>query len=156
MLKENEIRRADQTIISYDDLKRELSLDINSDVNIAVGSDSQVLPNHISFVTTICVHFPGRGGKFYFVKNKQSSRLFPNMRLRIMNEVFLSIEAANDIDEMISRKAEVHVDIGSEERVSKTSKFCKEFIGIVNASGFICKIKPESWASYIADKFTKS
>jgi predicted RNase H-related nuclease YkuK (DUF458 family) len=73
-----------------------------------------------------------------------------------MNEVFLSIEAANDIDEMISRKAEVHVDIGSEERVSKTSKFCKEFIGIVNASGFICKIKPESWASYIADKFTKS
>ena len=156
MLKENEIRRADQTIISYDDLKRELSLDINSDVNIAVGSDSQVLPKHISFVTTICVHFTGRGGKFYFVKSKQSSRLFPNMRLRIMNEVFLSIEAANDIDEMISRKAEVHVDIGSEERVSKTSKFCKEFIGIVNASGFICKIKPESWASYIADKFTKS
>lgn len=156
MLKENEIRRADQTIISYDDLKRELSLDINSDVNIAVGSDSQVLPNHISFVTTICVHFPGRGGKFYFIKNRLSSKSFPNMRLRIMNEVFLSIEAANDIDEMISRKVEVHVDIGSEERVSKTSKFCKEFIGIVNASGFICKIKPESWASYIADKFTKS
>lgn len=156
MLKENEIRRADQTIISYDDLKKELSLDANSNADIAVGSDSQVLPNHISFVTTICVHYPGRGGKFYFIKNKQSSRSFPNMRLRIMNEVFLSIEAANDIDEMISKKVEVHVDIGSEERISKTSRFCKEFIGIVNSSGFVCKIKPESWASYVADKFTKS
>lgn len=156
MLKENQIRRVDQTIISYDDLKRELSLDVNSNADIAVGSDSQVLTNHTSFVTTICIHYPGRGGKFYFIKNRESSRLFPSMRLRIMNEVFLSIEAANDIDEMISRKVEVHIDIGSEERVSKTSKFCKEFIGIVNASGFICKIKPESWASYVADKFTKS
>jgi len=156
MLKENQIRRADQTIISYDDLKRELSLDVNSNADIAVGSDSQVLTNYTSFVTTICIHYPGRGGKFYFIKNRESSRSFPSMRLRIMNEVFLSIEAANDIDEMISKKVEVHVDIGSEERVSKTSKFCKEFIGIVNASGFICKIKPESWASYVADKFTKS
>lgn len=156
MLKENQIRRADQTIISYDDLKKELSLDVNSNADIAVGSDSQVLTNYTSFVTTICIHYPGRGGKFYFIKNRESSRSFPSMRLRIINEVFLSIEAANDIDEMISRKVEVHVDIGSEERVSKTSKFCKEFIGIVNASGFICKIKPESWASYVADRFTKS
>jgi predicted RNase H-related nuclease YkuK (DUF458 family) len=156
MLKENEIRRADQTFISYDDFQKELSLDSESGADIAVGSDSQVLPNHISFVTTICVHYPGRGGKFFFVKNREASRLFPNMRLRIMNEVFLSIEAANDIEEIISKKVEVHVDIGSEERVSKTSRFCKEFIGIVNSSGFVCKIKPDSWASYVADKFTKS
>jgi len=156
MLKENEIRRADQTFISYDDFQKELSLDSESGADIAVGSDSQVLPNHISFVTTICIHYPGRGGKFFFVKNREASRLFPNMRLRIMNEVFLSIEAANDIEEMISRKAEVHLDIGGEERVSKTSRFCKEFIGIVNSSGFVCKIKPESWASYVADRFTKS
>jgi predicted RNase H-related nuclease YkuK (DUF458 family) len=156
MLKENEIRRADQTFISYDDFQKELSLDSESGADIAVGSDSQVLPNHISFVTTICIHYPGRGGKFFFVKNREASRLFPNMRLRIMNEVFLSIEAANDIEEMISKKVEVHVDIGSEERVSKTSRFCKEFIGIVNSSGFVCKIKPDSWASYVADKFTKS
>ena len=156
MLKENEIRRADQTFISYDDFQKELSLDSESGADIAVGSDSQVLPNHISFVTTICVHYPGRGGKFFFVKNREASRLFPNMRLRIMNEVFLSIEAAHDIEEIISKKVEVHVDIGSEERVSKTSRFCKEFIGIVNSSGFVCKIKPDSWASYVADKFTKS
>lgn len=156
MLKENEIRRADQTFISYDDFQKELSLDSESGADIAVGSDSQVLPNHISFVTTICIHYPGRGGKFFFVKNREASRLFPNMRLRIMNEVFLSIEAANDIEEIISKKVEVHVDIGSEERVSKTSRFCKEFIGIVNSSGFVCKIKPDSWASYVADKFTKS
>lgn len=156
MLKENEIRRADHTIISYDDFAKELSIDSDSRANIAVGSDSQVLPHHISFVTTICVHYPGLGGKFFFIKNRQSSRSFPNMRLRIMNEVFLSIEAANDIEEIISKKVEVHVDIGSEERTSKTSRFCKEFIGIVNSSGFVCKIKPDSWASYVADKFTKS
>lgn len=150
------IRRPDQTIITLDEFVKEIEPEINSDAKIAVGSDSQVLSNHISFVTTICIHYPGRGGKFFYIKDKVNKKSFPNMHLRIMNEVFLSIEAANDLDKIINRKAEIHIDIGSEERGSKTSKYSKQFIGIVNSSGFECKIKPESWASYVADRFTKS
>ena len=82
--------------------------------------------------------------------------MFPTMHLRLMNEVFLSIEAANDLREIISKKAEVHIDVGAEDRGSRTSKYSKQFAGIVTSSGFDCKIKPESWASYVADKFTKS
>jgi predicted RNase H-related nuclease YkuK (DUF458 family) len=78
------------------------------------------------------------------------------MYLRIMNEVFLSIEAANDLSKIIPKKIEVHVDVGGEDRDSKTSRLSRQFVGIVNSSGFQCRIKPDSWASYIADRFTKS
>lgn len=156
MLQESTIRRPDQSIISYDDFKLEMALESNSDAEIAVGSDSQVLAGHISFVTTICIHYPGRGGKFFYVKDKGSKKAFPTMHLRLMNEVFLSLEAANDLNQIITKKAEVHIDVGGEDKGSKTSRFSKQFIGIVNSSGFQCRIKPDSWASYVADKFTKS
>jgi predicted RNase H-related nuclease YkuK (DUF458 family) len=156
MLETSTIRRPDQTVIGYDEFKKELIEGLFSDTQIAIGSDSQVLPSHISFVTTICIHHPGRGGKFFYIKDRVSSKMFPTMHLRIMNEVFLSIEAANDLRGIISKKAEVHIDIGAEDRGSRTSKYSKQFAGIVTSSGFECKIKPESWASYIADRFTKS
>ncbi len=156
MLQESTIRRPDQSIISYDDFKLEIASEINSDAEIAVGSDSQVLSGYISFVTTICVHYPGRGGKFFYIKEKENKKTFPTMHLRLMNEVFLSLEAANDLNQILPKKAEVHIDIGAEDRGSKTSRFSKQFIGIVNSSGFQCRIKPESWASYVADRFTKS
>ena len=156
MLEESIIRRPDQTIISYDDFKSEIESDKNVEIKLAVGSDSQVLLSHISFVTTICIHYPGRGGKFFYIKERQNKKAFPTMHLRLMNEVFLSLEAANDLNKIISQKAEIHIDIGGEDKSSKTAKFSKQFIGMVSSSGFQCKIKPESWASYVADRFTKS
>jgi predicted RNase H-related nuclease YkuK (DUF458 family) len=156
MLEISTIRRPDQTTITYDEFKSEILSEAFSDAEIAVGSDSQVLPTHISFVTVICVHYPGRGGKFFYIKDRVNPKSFPTMHLRLMNEVFLSIEAANDLRSIISRKAEVHIDVGHEERGSRTSKYSKQFAGIVTSSGFECRIKPDSWASYVADRFTKS
>lgn len=156
MLETSTIRRPDQTVITYEDFKKEIIQDSFSDIHIAVGSDSQVLPTHISFVTVICVHYPGRGGRFFYIKDRVNPKSFPTMHLRIMNEVFLSIEAATDLRKIISQKAEVHIDVGHEDKGSKTSKYSKQFSGIVTSSGFECRIKPDSWASYVADRFTKS
>jgi predicted RNase H-related nuclease YkuK (DUF458 family) len=156
MLNESKIQRANQTVISYAELEKELLSNISSASKIAVGSDSQILPHHISFVTTICIHDPGHGGKFFFIKKKENKNLFHNMRNRIMNEVMLSLDIANDIQSITNRKVEVHIDVGEDELKSKTSKFSKEFLGIVNSFGFEGKIKPDSWASYVADRFTKS
>jgi len=156
MLETSTIRRPDQSIISFDEFKSELLSEAFSDSIIAVGSDSQTLPQHISFVTTICIYNPGRGGRFFYVKDRVSPKSFPTMHLRIMNEVFLSIEAANDLLKITSKKAEVHIDVGAEGIGSKTSKYSRQFAGIVNSSGFECRIKPDGWASYVADRFTKS
>ena len=156
MLNESKIQRANQTVISYAELEKELLSNISSASKIAVGSDSQILPHHISFVTTICIHDPGHGGKFFFIKKKENKNLFHNMRNRIMNEVMLSLDIANDILDMTGLKVEVHIDIGSDEKVSKTSRLYKELSGIVSSSGYECKIKPDSWASYVADRFTKN
>ena len=156
MIKENTIRKPDQSIITSEQLKDELSSLIDSEAKVAIGSDSQVLSHYTHFVTTICIHYPGYGGKFFYIKKKEFSNLFPNMRLRILNETLLSLEAANDILDMTGLKVEVHIDIGSDEKVSKTSRLYKELSGIVSSSGYECKIKPDSWASYVADRFTKN
>jgi predicted RNase H-related nuclease YkuK (DUF458 family) len=156
MIKESIIRKPDGTIISFEEFILELKKNNLKEGDIAVGSDSQVLGNKVSFVTTICILNPGLGGKFFYVKEKIDLSYFKNLRMRIMNEVILSISIASELQEIIPTKIEVHLDIGSDEMRSRTSKFRSEFTGMVQASGFVCRIKPESWASYVADKFTKS
>ncbi len=156
MIEKSTIRRPDQSIISYDDFIKQIVDEAFSDAEIAIGSDSQVLDTHISFVTCICIHYPGRGGKFFIIKDRENRKSFPNMRLRLMNELFRSIEVANDLKKIISKDVDIHADIGYEEKKSPTAKFAKEFIGIANSMGYNCYIKPDSWASYIADRFTKS
>ena len=68
MIETSTIRCPDQSIISYDDFVRQIVDEAFSDSEIAIGSDSQVLDTHVSFVTCICIHYPGRGGKFFFIK----------------------------------------------------------------------------------------
>lgn len=156
MIETSTIRCPDQSVISYDDFVKQIVDEAFSDAEIAIGSDSQVLDTHVSFVTCICIHYPGRGGKFFFIKERESRKNFPNMRMRLMNELFRSIEVANDLKKIISKNISIHADIGFEEKRSQTAKLSKEFIGIANSMGYNCSIKPDSWASYIADRFTKS
>lgn len=156
MISESIIRKPDGSVISFEDFFSEIKKMNLKEGHVAVGSDSQIIGQKVSFVTTICILNPGFGGNFFYIKDKIDLSYFKNLRMRIMNEVILSISLATELEEMIKTKVEVHLDIGSDEVKSKTSKFKNEFTGIVQASGFVCKIKPDSWASHVADKFTKS
>ncbi len=53
-------------------------------------------------------------------------------------------------------KIELHLDVSSSQKNTKTSKFSDMLIGYAKGSGFDCKIKPEAFAaSSIADKHSK-
>jgi predicted RNase H-related nuclease YkuK (DUF458 family) len=48
---------------------------------------------------------------------------------------------------------EIHLDVGSN---GATKTLVKEVVGMVNGSGYSCKIKPDSYgASSVADRYTK-
>ena len=131
----------------------------NQGYTIAVGSDSQKFYEKISFVTTICAHHKSKGAVGYYIKHKKRREEFPTLRARISAEAYNSLEMAFWIRDMLPDGAilEVHLDIGNDPIRCATFIFKKELTSLVKSQGFLCKIKPESWASSgVADWFTKS
>ena len=126
---------------------------------IAVGCDSQMFCDRVSFVTTVCAHHRSKGANGFYVKVKMPRKNYPTLKSRISAETFSSLEMAYWIKEMlpVGAKLEVHLDIGNDPKRCATFKFKKELTSIVKSQGFCCKIKPESWASSgVADWFTKT
>ena len=131
----------------------------NHGYTIAVGCDSQMFYDKVSFVTTICAHHRSKGANGFYVKVKMPRKNYPTLKSRISAEAFSSLEMAYWIKEMLPDGAalEVHLDIGSDPKRCATFKFKKELTTLVKSQGFSCKIKPESWASSgVADWFTKT
>lgn len=131
----------------------------NQGYTIAIGSDSQKFYDNISFVTTLCAHHRSKGAVGYYIKHKERRDKYPSLRSRICAEAYNSLEMAFWIRDMLPNgaKLEVHLDIGNDPVRCATFKFKKELTSLVISQGFLCKVKPESWASSgVADWFTKT
>lgn len=122
-----------------------------------IGTDSQVIKRNISIVTVICcIKELSAENKVFFIKEKLKKKEHPSLRSRMLLEAYRSIEAAMEIEPFIKNKLSVHLDVGNTSR-SKTSKFHKELEFLVQAQGYECSIKPDSWAaSSVADRMAKS
>lgn len=125
-----------------------------------IGSDSQVFANHISIVTCICPRLENNGvctsGKIFYIKERISKKQYPTLRTRMLLEAFSSIEMALDVDPYIKNKIAIHLDVGYSKK-SKTSQYHQELQYLVQAQGYECKIKPDSWAAgCVADRVTKT
>ena len=126
---------------------------------IVIGTDSQTRRNNgktqVDFVTAIIVHRKGRGGKYYWRKEKKYKA--PVLRDKIYIETQMSLELAQEIVPEIRQvispskyDLEIHIDVGA---LGPTRDMIKEVVGMVNGNGFTAKTKPESWgASSVADK----
>ena len=125
-------------------------------LSMFIGSDSQKFFNKVNLVTSVCMHHPSKGAQVFYVKQKVRPDMFPSLRSRMMAELYCSLETAFYMKEMIGCDIEVHLDIGSDPKKCKTFPFKKEFLNIVRGQGFVGRAKPESWASGVADWFTKS
>lgn len=125
---------------------------------LIIGTDSHSLLNEaVIFVTAVVVHRIGKGGRFYY--HKQKTRYMESLRQRIYYETFLSLEVATRITEQLARNGdydlnvEIHLDVGEK---GETRKIIKEVVGMVIGSGYQACIKPDSFgAMTVADRFTK-
>ena len=106
-------------------------------LTISIGSDSMQIAN------------------YFYQKEKSFDSKFKQLEVKILKEVEYSIVIANAIKEKIfNANIEIHVDIGAEKR-NATRHLVENSRGWIISSGYIFKMKPESWAASIADWHTK-
>lgn len=122
---------------------------------LIVGTDSQ-LKDDTCFVTALIVHRQGKGGRFFYTKRREDYAR--SLRQRIFYEASLSLNVASLLTEKLADSGqelnlEIHLDVGNN---GATKSLVKEVVGMVNGSGYPCKIKPHSYgASSVADRYTK-
>ena len=125
---------------------------------LIIGTDSHSFLNDcVIFVTAVVVHRIGKGGRFYY--QKQKTRYMESLRQRIYYETYLSLEVAARLTEKLAQNGEnklnveIHLDVGEK---GETRAIIKEVVGMVIGSGFQACIKPDSYgATTVADRFTK-
>ena len=122
---------------------------------VIIGTDSEQLADKTAdFVTAILVHRVGNGGRYFWRRTELGK--FHTLRDRIIKEVLLSLETAREVlgklrelDET-NWDFEIHADIGEK---GPTSVLIQEVVGMIRASNFEAKTKPDSYAaSKVADR----
>ncbi|HHW73080.1 MAG TPA: hypothetical protein GX393_07605 [Firmicutes bacterium] len=124
---------------------------------LIVGTDSQVREREgTCFVTALIVHRLGKGARFYYIRSREEN--VRSLKQRIFYEASLSLNVASRLAEKLADSGheldmEIHLDVGQN---GATKSLIKEVVGMVNGSGFVCRIKPDSYgASAVADRYTK-
>jgi uncharacterized protein len=125
---------------------------------LIIGTDSHAFLNEsFVFVTAVVIHRVGKGGRYYY--SKQKTRYMESLRQRIYYETFLSLEVATRLTEKLADNGhdqlnvEIHLDVGEK---GETRDIIKEVVGIVIGSGYDARIKPDSYgATTVADRYTR-
>lgn len=122
---------------------------------LIIGTDSQIR-EETCFVTALIVHREGKGGRYFYTRKWEDYA--HSLRQRIFYEASLSLNVASMITEKLAESGqeinmEIHLDVGNN---GATRTLVKEVVGMVNGSGYLCRIKPDSYgASSVADRYTK-
>jgi len=128
---------------------------------LSVGTDSKTgRPDpreQVNFVTAVVIHRKGKGGRYFWQKNKVSK--IGSLRDKIYTETLLSIQLAEKLVPNLTKKLngeryklEIHIDVGD---VGPTREMIREVVGMVTGNGFTAKTKPESFGAFsVADKHT--
>lgn len=174
MARKNEIDNSFQDNRFWSPTKGEMGLDgviseianfISEDsevfYRVVIGSDSQAKringDAEIDFVSAVVVHRIGRGGRYFWTKQRQFRKYV--LRDKIYTETLLSLQLAEKLVPLLRREIsaskydlEIHIDVGP---IGPTREMIKEVVGMVTGSGYTAKTKPESYgASSVADKHT--
>tara|TARA_R100000808_G_C2155541_1_gene168614 strand:- start:35027 stop:35497 length:471 start_codon:yes stop_codon:yes gene_type:complete len=124
-------------------------------VEIHVGSDSHVVKENITYVTAICLTWPGNGGVYFVNKSQKPRHHYNNLQARLFEEVERSIHIANSIKTETGKKITIHID-ANQNIIHKSAKYAKSLANYALGMGFNYLLKPDSWASAtVADKYTK-
>ena len=125
-------------------------------LTLYVGSDSMLNSNYCTFSCIVAVHSNDLGiANYYFQKQKLYEKRYHQLENKILKEIEISINTANYLKSNIPKSIiEVHVDIGDKDK-NATRYLVDNAKGWVKGMGYEIKIKPDSWASSVADWHTK-
>ncbi len=131
------------------------------DYQLIIGSDSrtkdaQKKPS-IDLVTAIVIHRKGRGGRYFWTKERIENVY--SLKEKLYRETIASLEAARKLLNILKddlnghyEELEIHIDVGEN---GPSRQMIKELVGMVNGNGFKAKVKPSAYAAAsVADKYT--
>lgn len=128
--------------------------DIKASYEVIIGTDSEGQKGDVDFVSAIIVHKKGRGGVYFW--GRQKIKNLYSLKQRIWQEAFVSLNLAqkfvDDFTKMglLDLNLEIHVDIGPN---GETREMISDIVGMIRANGFKVATKPSSWgASTVADR----
>lgn len=126
---------------------------------IYIGSDSFTTQDKVCFASTICLHGPSLGGRYFFFRENEKSEHFLQLVTRITEETRRSVELAEILMSeclIAPSDIELHLDVSPFNTKNGTSKFSEMLKGYVVGFGLDCKLKPNAWAGQtVADKHSK-
>lgn len=143
--------------ISMMDIKKKIVKYTNLGGTVYVGADSMLCSSTCSFASVIAFHNNDlKIATYFYKKNKITEEKFKDVKVKILHEVDLALEAAQFVTDVCpDAKLEIHVDISTKKK-HLTSRLYSTVKGWVSGLGFNLKVKPDSWASSsIADWHTK-
>ena len=146
-----ELDKLKEIISSY------MATDKNGHYQIIVGSDSQKAKGGVyDFVSALIVHHVGHGGIYFWKRQVVDKKI--SLKERIYREAIMSLETSENfvsffkLNGLSKYDIQIHVDIGHN---GETRSMINEVVGMIRASGYNVKIKPDSFgASKVADKYT--
>ena len=144
--------------ISFEEILEIVFVHAEQNGTIYVGSDSMVQKKKCIFCTAICLLGDTDQSNRYFIRrNRSDAKEYSTLLQRITMEVQNSIDMGIKLLQYCPKiNIELHLDISSANKNSKTSKFADMLIGYAKGNGFKCKTKPEAFAAYcVADKHSK-
>lgn len=129
--------------------------DLNYSYRVIIGTDSQEVKGvGTNFVTAVICHRVGQGGIYFW--RKTNGIVTHNLKQRILQEAIFSLELAEKLTGdlvakgLLENNLEIHVDIG---HAGPTREIISEVVGMIRASGFDVKIKPDAYgAAKVADR----
>ena len=125
-------------------------------MTLFVGTDSMLYNKYCNFSCIVAVHSNELNiANYYFQKQKIINDRFKILENKILKEIQISINTAGFLKKEIpGADIEVHIDIGDTNK-NATRYLVETAKGWVKGMGFEVKIKPNSWASSVADWHTK-
>ena len=156
MISPNQQWNNSQGSVSATELVRLMKKYTELGLKLYVGSDSMLYSEFCIFSCIVAVHSNDLNiANYYFQKQKVHDKTFKSLDKKILKEIEVSIETACFLKSKIpAANIEVHVDIGDRKR-NATRHLVDNAKGWVKGMGFDIKIKPNSWASSVADWHTK-
>ena len=131
-----------------------MGADSQASYELIIGTDSEARSGTADFVSAIIVHKSGRGGVYFWGRQKIDNLY--SLKQRILNEALISLTLAEKLVSdfaslgLMDLNLEIHVDIGPN---GPTRVMISEIVGMIRDSGFKVATKPASWgASHVADR----
>ena len=123
---------------------------------IHVGCDSHFIKEECVFALVIALYEPGKGGTYFFARNKMPRSKSRNMKMRLLKETEKAISIADYIRLNIGLDdIHVHLDINPNKKY-KSSQVFTSATSWVKSQGYNCIVKPDAWASsWLADAYSK-